>query len=139
MLVKLNFKAGKPAYLQIIEQIKFAAAMGEIAEGESLPSIRELAEQLRINRNTVAKAYGLLQSEGIVSSSQGKGVFLVKAQTPYKKNVRKAILGEIIDGLIVQAHHFQIDLSELIGLVEQRFEQFEKEKGMISPEVERRN
>jgi len=128
MLLKLNFKSGKPAYLQIIEQIKYAAATGELVEGDALPSIRELSEQLRINRNTVAKAYGLLQNEGVVTSSQGKGVYLARSQSPYKKNVRKAILSEMIDGLIVQAHHFQIGLSELVELLEQRHAQFEREQ-----------
>lgn len=127
MFIKLNFKSGKPAYLQIIEQVKFAAAMGDLKEGDALPSIRELAEQLSINRNTVAKAYGLLQNEGVVNSSQGKGVFLSKAQTPYKMKVRKAILAEMIDGLIVQAHHFQIDVSELITMIHERSELFDEE------------
>src|SRR5689334_4778914 len=57
MLLQLNFKSGKPVYLQLVDQIKAAAAAAALRPGESLPSIRPLAEQLRVNRNTVAKAY----------------------------------------------------------------------------------
>ena len=57
MLIQLNFKSGLPVYLQIAEQIRAAAASGALRAGEPLPGIRPLAEQLRINRNTVAKAY----------------------------------------------------------------------------------
>ncbi|MCA9447989.1 MAG: GntR family transcriptional regulator, partial [Candidatus Omnitrophica bacterium] len=76
MFVELNFKSGKPAYLQIVDQIKGAAASGRLAPGEALPSIRALAEELRINRNTVAKAFGELEHQGIVRTLHGKGVFL---------------------------------------------------------------
>ncbi len=57
MLFQMNFQSGVPPYLQIVDQIKSAAASGALRPGESLPSIRPLAEQLRLNRNTVAKAY----------------------------------------------------------------------------------
>ena len=56
MVIQLNFKSGKPVYLQVVDQIKSAAASGVLQSGESLPSIRPLAEDLRINRNTVATA-----------------------------------------------------------------------------------
>src|SRR5258705_34560 len=61
MMIQLNFKSGKPVYLQVVDQIKAAAASGALRSGEPLPSIRPLAEQLRINRNTVAKAYAELE------------------------------------------------------------------------------
>ena len=64
MLIQLNFKSGKPVYLQVVDQVKSAAASGALRTGEPLPSIRPLAEQLRINRNTVAKAYAELKGRG---------------------------------------------------------------------------
>jgi len=54
--LQLNFKSGKPVYLQIVDQVKAAAASGALRSGEPLPSIRPLAEELRVNRNTIAKA-----------------------------------------------------------------------------------
>ena len=64
MLIQLNFKSGKPVYLQVVDQVKAAAASGALRVGEPLPSIRPLAEQLRVNRNTVAKAYGARRPGG---------------------------------------------------------------------------
>ena len=57
MIFQINFKSGKPVYLQLADQIKSAAASGALQVGEALPSIRPLAEELRVNRNTIAKAY----------------------------------------------------------------------------------
>ena len=56
MILQINYKSGKPVYLQIVDQIKAAAASGALRPGEALPSIRPLAEEIRVNRNTVAKA-----------------------------------------------------------------------------------
>ena len=64
MRFHISFKSGKPVYLQIGDQVRSAAASGAIKERESLPSIRPLAEELRVNRNTVAKAYAKLESQG---------------------------------------------------------------------------
>jgi len=57
MLFQLNFKSAKAVYLQLVDQVKAAAASGAVRPGELLPGIRPLAEELRVNRNTVAKAY----------------------------------------------------------------------------------
>ena len=66
MTFALNFKSGKPVYLQIVDQVKTAAAAGTVRAGEALPSIRPVAEQLRVNRNTIAKAYSELEKQGII-------------------------------------------------------------------------
>ncbi len=57
MLIDINHHDGQPAYLQIVDQVKYAAAAGRLRPGDALPSIRQLAERLRINRNTVDNAY----------------------------------------------------------------------------------
>src|SRR5258707_11494180 len=66
MLFQLNFKSGKAVYLQLVDQVRLAAAAGRLQAGESLPAIRPLAEELRGNRNTVAKAYAELESQGVI-------------------------------------------------------------------------
>ncbi|MGH7991162.1 MAG: GntR family transcriptional regulator, partial [Limisphaerales bacterium] len=71
MLFQINFKSGTPVYLQLVEQIRYAAASGALKTGEPLPPIRALAEELRINRNTVAKAYTELESQGVIQTLQG--------------------------------------------------------------------
>ena len=128
MFTELDFKSGVPAYLQIAGQVKYSAAMGEIRTGEALPSIRTLAEKLRINRNTAAKAYSQLEHEGVVETIRGKGVFLSKQGSPFGKEARREILSRAVDAAIVQAHHFRVDRHELLSLVKKRFDEFEKKR-----------
>src|SRR6059036_2662051 len=97
MLFQLNFKSGKPVYLQVVDQVRYAAASGALRPGESLPSIRPLAEELRVNRNTVAKAYSELESQDVIETVPGKGCFLTENHSPFKKQVRQKLLLKEID------------------------------------------
>ncbi len=124
MRIQLNFKSGKPVYLQVVDQIKSAAASGALRAGEPLPSIRPLAEQLRINRNTVAKAYAELESQGVIATLAGKGCFVTENNSPFKKSVRQKMLADDIDAAIVQAHHLQVDEKEFLEVVKERLEIF---------------
>ena len=124
MHLQLNYQSGKPVYLQIVDQIKAATASGMLPEGEWLPSIRPLAEQLRVNRNTVAKAYADLEREGIIEAQQGKGFVVTRNHTPFKKDLCRKMLTEAIDGVIVQAHHYQFSHAELLLLLEKRLSEF---------------
>jgi GntR family transcriptional regulator len=126
VIVELNFKSGMPVYLQLVDQIKSAAASGSLKPGESLPSIRPLAEELRINRNTVAKAYAELENQGIIETLAGKGCFVTENHSPLKKEVRRKMLADEIDSAIVQAHHFQVSEREFLELVRERLEDFEQ-------------
>src|SRR5215471_10588178 len=108
MLFQINFKSGKPAYLQLVDQVKVAAASGELRAGEALPSIRPLAEELRLNRNTIAKAYAELESLGVIETLPGKGCFLKQNHSPLRKEIRRKLLVEEIDQAIVMAHHLQV-------------------------------
>jgi GntR family transcriptional regulator len=119
MVFHVNFKSGLPVYLQLVDQIKAAAAAGALRPGDSLPGIRPLAEQLRINRNTVAKAYAELESQGVVDTQTGRGCYIKENHSPFRREVREKILGEAIDALLVQAHHFQVKIDDLLELVRQ--------------------
>jgi len=122
MMLQINFKSGKPVYLQVVDQIKAAAASGELKPGEALPSIRPLAEELRLNRNTVAKAYSELESMGVIETLPGKGCFLKENHSPLRKEVRRKMLIEEIDQAIVMAHHLQVPGPEFLELIQERME-----------------
>jgi len=79
MLFRPNSTLGVPIYLQLMEQIKHAIETGALRQGEQLPGIRPLAEQLVINPNTVAKAYRELEHEGVIELRQGAGAFVSAA------------------------------------------------------------
>lgn len=128
MLFQLNFKSGKPAYLQIVDQVKAAAASGALRPGEALPSIRPMAEELRINRNTVAKAYAELESLGVIETLPGKGCFLRANHSPLRKEIRRKLLIEEIDQAIVMAHHLQVPGAEFLELVRTRMDELEEKR-----------
>jgi GntR family transcriptional regulator len=126
MLIQLNFKSGKPVYLQVVDQVKAAAASGALRAGEALPSIRPLAEQLRVNRNTVAKAYTELEGQGVIETIAGRGCFLKENHSPFRKEVRLKMVAAEVDAAIVQAHHLQVDDKDFLNLVKERLVAFEQ-------------
>ena len=128
MRFQLNFKSGKPVYLQLVEQVKSAAASVAVQPGEPLPSIRPLAEELRVNRNTIAKAYAELESQRIIETIAGKGCFVRAGSSPFRKDVRLKLVAEAMDDAVVQAHHLQIVKSEFLRLAEERFDVFEEKR-----------
>mgnify|MGYP003349335634 CR=1 FL=1 len=128
MVIQLNFKSGKPVYLQIVDQIKAAAASGALHPGEALPFIRPLAEDLKVNRNTIAKAYTELESLGVIETIPGKGCFLKETQSPLRKDVRRKMLIEEIDQAVVQAHHLQVSRDEFLKLVHDRMAVLEEKQ-----------
>jgi len=117
---------GKPVYLQLVDQVRYAAAAGALQPGEPLPSIRPLAEELRVNRNTVAKAYAELESQGVIETLPGKGCFLRENHTPFTKAVRQKLLLKEIDEAVVTAHHLQVDEETFLALVRERLAYFEQ-------------
>ena len=128
MLLQINFKSGKPVYLQVVDQIKAAAASGALQPGEALPSIRPLAEELRVNRNTIAKAYAELESQGVVATQPGKGCFLSENHSPLRREIRRKLLIEEIDQAIVMAHHLQVAGTEFLEMVRERMESLEDKR-----------
>jgi GntR family transcriptional regulator len=126
MLIQLNFKSGKPVYLQVVDQVKAAAASGALRVGEPLPSIRPLAEQLRVNRNTVAKAYTELEGQGVIETIAGRGCFLKENHSPFRKDIRLKMVAEEVDAAIVQAHHLRVEDKDFLDLVKERLVVFEQ-------------
>ncbi len=126
MLIELNFKSGKPVYLQLVDQVRAAAASGLLRSGDPLPSIRPLAMQLRVNRNTIAKAYAELEGQGVIETVAGKGSFIKNSPSPYRKQVRDQMLVVEIDQAIVAAHHLGVNRSGFLTLVNERLDEFEE-------------
>ena len=127
MIFQVNFKSGKPAYLQLVDQVKAAVASGNLRTGDALPGIRPLAEDLRLNRNTVAKAYTELENQGVIQTTPGKGCSVAPNNSPLKKEVRLKMLSDEIDAVIVQAHHLQIGDEQFRDLVRKRLDHFEQQ------------
>ena len=80
--IQLDFRSGTPIYTQIVEQVKQRVLSGELKPGDQLPTVRALALELRVNFNTVARAYRLLDEAGIISTQQGRGTFILDVPPP---------------------------------------------------------
>lgn len=78
MDVRIDLESSVPIYMQIVEQIRHLVATGRLQPGEKLPTIRQLAVDLRVDPNTVAHAYNLLHSEGVISTQRGRGTFVTQ-------------------------------------------------------------
>jgi len=74
--IQLDFRSGLPIYLQITEQIRTLVADGRLKPGDQLPTVRQMATDLRVNFNTVARAYRLLDEAGLISTQQGRGTYI---------------------------------------------------------------
>jgi GntR family transcriptional regulator len=81
-----------------------------------------LAEDLRVNRNTVAKAYSELENLGVIETLPGRGCFLKENQSALRKEVRRKMLIEDVDQAIVQAHHLQVPRDEFLALIRARLD-----------------
>ena len=94
--LKLDFHSGTPIYLQIMEHIRQMVASGELKVGDQLPTVRQLATDLRINWNTVARAYKLLDEARLISTQQGRGTYIWEEPT---ETVSKALRQQVLEGL----------------------------------------
>ncbi len=129
MVFQINYASGKPIYLQLVDQIKVAAASGALRPGDSLPSIRPLAEELRVNRNTIAKAYAELENLGVIETVPGRGCFLKENNhAALRKEARHKLLVPEIDQAIVQAHHLQVPREQFLELVRERLDAHESRR-----------
>ena len=86
-MISLDYRSGRPLYLQVVEGYKRLILGGVIVENERLPSVRELASQLAINPNTIQRAYRELEAEGFVGTSPGKGIFAVGADSLREREI----------------------------------------------------
>jgi GntR family transcriptional regulator len=128
MLFQINFKSGKAVYLQLVDQVKAAVASGAMRSGEPLPGIRPLAEDLRVNRNTVAKAYAELEAQGVIETIAGKGCFVRENHSPYRKEIRRKLLADMLDEAVVHAHHLQVGKTDFLRIAEDRFDALEEKR-----------
>jgi GntR family transcriptional regulator len=76
MDIGVDFESGVPIYMQLVDRIKQMAVTGQLQPGQQLPTMRQLAADLRINYNTVGRAYAILDQEGVISTQQGRGTFV---------------------------------------------------------------
>ncbi|HOV21787.1 MAG TPA: GntR family transcriptional regulator [bacterium] len=116
MYIKIDSNSGVAPYMQIIKKVKYLVACGALKAGDQLPPIRDLAMQLRINPNTVARAYRELRYEKIITSKWGGGTFISDDVKQIAESEKKKIVDEIFDQAIHQATILGFTEEEIIQL-----------------------
>ena len=120
MQLRISVDGGAPIYQQIVEQVKRLIAGGRLQSGCDIPPIRVLAEQLRINPNTVARAYLELQREGVIVTRQGSGTVVAESKPTMHRKEKLKILARSADLLLTDASHLDIPLEDVLALVRER-------------------
>jgi len=111
--IAIDPSSGLPIYMQIVNQIKTGIAMGRLLPEEPLPSVRQLALELAVNPNTVARAYLDLEYEGVIYKRQGAGTFVSSHGVEMSKNERRKVLSELIERALVEGVNLGLDEREL--------------------------
>lgn len=111
----LDPKAGAPFYRQIIDQIKFGIASGKLAIGEQLPTVRSLAVDLKVNLNTVAKAYKELEIQQILETQQGTGTFVNKTEMLVSDKEKNKKLEDICNEFRTVAFSYGFSTEDIIN------------------------
>ena len=124
MQILIDSASNRPVYLQIIDQIKYDIALGRLIKGDKLPTVRQLAAQLIINPNTIAKAYRQLEHDGIIATKPGAGAFVARLDSNLSMSVREKIICRQIDHTIVDAVHMQIGKQSLNSWFDKALEKF---------------
>ena len=114
MQISINNASDRPVYQQIIDQVKRDIALGRIIKNEKLPTVRQLAGQIAINPNTIAKAYRQLEQQGIIVTKAGAGAFVANLDSNLSRSVRKKLISEELERIAVDAFHMQIESQTLL-------------------------
>jgi len=124
MQIRIDNSSDRPVYQQIIDQIKRDIALGRLNKDEKLPTVRQMARQIAINPNTIAKAYRQLEQEGIITTKPGTGAFVANLDSNLSRAVRKRLISEELERIAVEAFHMQLDRQTLLELFSNAIEKF---------------
>jgi GntR family transcriptional regulator len=119
--IEIATGSSTPIYRQIVEHVCQATVTGVLRAGDQLPSVRELAEQLVLNPNTIARAYGELVREGIAEGRQGRGFFVAPRRQIYADGERRRRLSAAVNRLVNEALFLGVEPAELRDAVDRRF------------------
>ena len=104
LTLNLDFHSGLPIYTQIVNQIQSQLVNGILKPGDQLPTVRAMASELRVNFNTVARAYRILDEERIISTQQGRGTYITEIPPPeVREKLRHEALTELTQRFIKEA------------------------------------
>jgi GntR family transcriptional regulator len=118
LTLQIDFRSGLPIYTQIVNQVQAQVVGGILKPGDQLPTVRALAEELRVNFNTIARAYRILDEERIISTQQGRGTYITEIPPPkVSERLRKESLEALTQRYISEAMRLEFSKSEIRQMV----------------------
>lgn len=120
--------SGVPIYRQILDQVRAQIATGRLADGDFLPSVRQVAGELAVNPMTVSKAYSLLERDGLVELVRGQGMRVVGPTVREKQTVRRDEVVRLVRRLVKRARDAGLSPEEICALVNAAFEEHQRER-----------
>ena len=129
MKFEIDLTSHTPVYLEIMGQVKRAIATGELKPGDQLPTVRQLAADLRVNFNTVARAYRLLDEEGIISTQHGRGTYILDRLSPKDgEKMRHKQLVLLAEHFVTEAEKLGFTPAEVRKLVDEQIKSWQQEQ-----------
>ncbi len=118
LILQIDFRSGLPIYTQIVDQVQAQVARGILKPGDQLPTVRALAEELRVNFNTVARAYRILDEARIISTQQGRGTYITEIPPPkITARLRKESLQVLTERYISEAMRLEFTGDEISQMI----------------------
>jgi|SRR5690554_124228 GntR family transcriptional regulator len=128
LMLHIDFRSGLPIYTQIVQQVQAQVAGGILQPGDQLPTVRALAEELRVNFNTVARAYRILDEARIISTQQGRGTYITDVPHPkVREKLRREALEELTKRYVNEAMRLEFSKDEITEIVNHYLEAWDPE------------
>lgn len=125
MLLQIDYHSGQPIYRQVIDQIRRQVMAGQLREGEQLPSVRDLAAQLRVNPMTISKVYSLLEMEGLLERRRGVGLFVAGLAREKAGRTKANMLEEALSRAVVMAVQLDIPKDKVQDMLTRLYQRYE--------------
>jgi len=126
--MEINPSNNTPIFEQITNQVKYSVAVGAVRPGDLLPSIRQLAMDLLINPNTVARAYRDLEREGVLEMRRGLGAYVAPGAVPICKDARRKLISEKVRQVMEEAADASFSMEEIEKLVRQELDRIVRKR-----------
>lgn len=133
LLLQIDFRSGLPIYTQIVNQIQAQVVAGVLKPGDQLPTVRALAEELRVNFNTVARAYRILDEARIISTQQGRGTYITEIPAPkVSERLRRESLEALTQRYISEAMRLDFQKNEINQMVKDQLKAWKEMQAIVS-------
>jgi GntR family transcriptional regulator len=135
MNFELDFRSGIPIYIQVEEHIRQSVLRGELKPGDQLPTVRSLALDLRVNFNTIARAYRQLDESGIISTQQGRGTYILALPPPeVADELRCKSLRSLVHQHLLDASRLGAAPDEILTILQEQVDHWKQTGSLRDPE-----